>query len=49
MARIIQDDQGGSNAADSQLTVIQIDGEKTLALPEGDFMSKGELLRDQNP
>ncbi len=46
MARIIQDDQGGSNAADSQLTVIQIDGEKTLALPEGDFMSKGEILRD---
>ncbi len=46
MARIIQDGQGGSNSADSQLTVIQIDGEKTLALPEGDFMGKGDILRD---
>lgn len=46
MARIIQDDQGGSNAANSPLTVIQIDGEKTLALPAGDFMSKGDILRD---
>ncbi len=46
MARIIQDGQGGSNSADSQLTVIQIDGEKTLTLPEGDFMGKGDILRD---
>lgn len=46
MARIIHDGQGGSNSADSQLTVIQLDGGKTLALPEGDFMSKGDILRD---
>ena len=46
MARIIHDDQGGSHAADSQITVLNADGHETLTLPEGDFISQGDIMRD---
>jgi|GEM_PF-1097129 len=48
MARIIHDDQGGqgSNSAEGHLTVIQAEGQSHIALPAGDFLSHGDILRD---
>ncbi len=48
MARIIHDDQGGQSgsSAEGQLTVMKADGQTHIALPEGDFMGKGDILRD---
>lgn len=46
MARIIHDGQGGSHSTTGQLTVLQADGQTKLALPEGDFMTQGDILRD---
>lgn len=48
MARIIHDDQGGQtgSSAEGHLTVMQADGQSKIALPEGDFMDKGDILRD---
>lgn len=46
MARIIQDDQGGSAATEGQITILKTEGQTTLSLPEGDFISQGDLLRD---
>lgn len=48
MARIINDDQSGQSgsSAEGHLTVMKVDGQTHITLPEGDFMGKGDILRD---
>lgn len=52
MARIIHDDQGGqsgnhaSGESGGKLTVLSAEGQTNIVLPEGDFISKGEMARD---
>lgn len=48
MARIINDEQGSQShqADEGHLTVLQADGQSSIKLPEGDFLSHGDILRD---
>lgn len=48
MARNNFDDQGGQtgSAGEGQMTILQADGHESISLPQGDFLTQGDIVRD---